>query len=136
MFHTLWSLGWKPLEGWGSWRIPDTVRRSETFDMVRDLERLLMHRLWEALWGQQLRRLEQRRPRHFEGMRGGVLKDVFNAVVAKHRDAVDYTLLLGALAGATWTADGAFCCLLRKDPHCPYCGQGVVEDEDHLFWGC
>ena len=77
-----------------------------------------------------MRNLEQRRPRQFEGMRGEVLKDVLNDALAKH------TLLMGALAGATWTADRALRRGLRKDPHCPYCGRGVVEDEDHLFWGC
>ena len=62
VFHTLWSLGWKPLEGWWSWQLADTM---EPFDMVRDPERILMHRrrLREALRGQQLRNLEQRRPR-------------------------------------------------------------------------
>ena len=129
----MWGLGWKPLEGWWSWQLPDEV---EPFDMVRDPERPLMHRLREALRGQQLRNLEQRRPRQFQGMRGEVLKDVLNAALAKHTDALERTLLLGALAGATWTAELAFRRGLRKDPHCPYCGQGVVKDEDHLFWGC
>ena len=104
--------------------------------MVRDPERVLMHRLREALRGQQLRSLEHRQLRQFEGMRGEVLKGVLNDALAKHTDALERTLLMGALAGATWTADRAFRRGLRKDPHCPYCGQGVVEDEDHLFWGC
>ena len=69
-------------------------------------------------------------------MRGEVLKDVLNDALAKHTDALESTLLMGAPAGATWTADRAFCRGLRVDPHCPYCGQGVVEDEDHLFWSC
>ena len=56
--------------------------------MVRGPERLVMHRLREALRGQQLRKLEQRRPRQFEGMRGEVLKDVLNAAPAKHTDVL------------------------------------------------
>ena len=95
-----------------------------------------MHRLREALRGQQLRKLEQRRPRQFEGMRGEVLKDVLNAALAMHTDSLERTLLQGALTGATWTADRAFRRGLRTDPHCPYCGTGVTEDENHLYWGC
>ena len=72
--------------------------------MVSDPEQVLMHRLREALRGQQLRNLGQRRPRQFEGMRGEVLKDVLNDALAKHADALERTLLMGALAGATWTA--------------------------------
>ena len=104
--------------------------------MVRDPERVLMHRLREALRGQQLRHLEQRRPRQFEGLRGEVLNDVLNDALAKHVDALERTLLMGALAGATWTADRAYRRGLRTDPNCPYCGLGVVEDQDHLLWGC
>ena len=116
VFRTMWGLGWKPLEGWWSWQLPDEV---EPFDMVHDPEQELKHRLREALRGQQLRNLEQRRPRQFEGMRGEVLKDVLNDALAKHADALERTLLMGALAGATLTAERAFRRGLRKQPECP-----------------
>ena len=51
-------------------------------------------------------------------------------------EGVERTLPLGAVAGATWTADRAFRHGLRTNPHCPFCGKGRTEDEDHLYWEC
>ena len=116
VFRTMWGLGWKPLLGWWNCQLPDEL---EPFDIVRDLEWVLMHRLREAVRGQQVRNVEHRRPRQFEGMRGEVLKDVLNDAQAKHRDALERTLLMGALAGAKWMVNRAFRRGLRKDPQCP-----------------
>ena len=104
VFHTTWDLGWKALEGWWLWQLPDEL---EPLDMVRDSEPKMMHRLQEALRGQQLRALEQRRPRQYEGMLGVVLKDVLNKKLGDYPEGLERTLLLGAEAGATWTADRA-----------------------------
>ena len=48
----------------------------------------------------------------------------------------DESMLRGALAGAIWTPNGAHRQGLRPDDRCPYCPQGVWEDEEHLLWQC
>ena len=121
------------MEGWWLWQLPDEL---EPLDMVRDPEPKMMHRLSEALRGQQLRAPEQRHPRQFDLMHGVVLKDVLNKKLKDYPEGLERTLLLGAVAGAAWTSDRAFRRGLRHDPHCPYCGAEVTEDEDHLFWAC
>jgi len=94
----------------------------------------LMHRVRDPLRGQQLRKLYQHRPRQCDGMR--VLKDVLNKQLHKYPDGVEHTLLLGAIAGATWTADRAHLQGLRTVPQCQYREGCENVDEDHLSWRC
>ena len=78
---------------------------------------------WQA--GRQLRALEQRRPRQYEGLRGEVLKDILQKRLEEYPEGSERTLLLGAPAGATLTADRACRRGLRDTPHCPplLCGR-------------
>ena len=43
-------------------------------------------------------------------------------------------MLRGVLAAALWTSHRAHRRGLKPDDRCPYCTQGVLEDEDHLLW--
>ena len=97
-FRTVSNLGWTATEGWWKWQLPDD---SEPLDMVSEPMSRLMHRVREALRGQQLRQLELCRPRQFEGMKGEVLKDVLNKQLSKYPDGVERSLIPGAIAGAT-----------------------------------
>ena len=79
--------------------------------------------------------MERRRPRQFEGVEGGVIKEPVNAYLATCSPAVKRSLLMGVLTGATWTADRAHRRRLWGSARCPYCDdQGASEDEDHLLW--
>ena len=104
--------------------------------MVSEQMSRLMHRVQVALPGQQTRQLELSRPRQFEGMRGEVLKDVWNKQLSKSPDGVVRTLILGAIAGATWTADRAHRRGLRTTAHCLYCESSIDEGKRHLLWKC
>uniref|UniRef100_A0A7S1NIQ5 Uncharacterized protein n=1 Tax=Eutreptiella gymnastica TaxID=73025 RepID=A0A7S1NIQ5_9EUGL len=131
--RTVTNLGWRAIDRWWKWQLPDDP---EPLDMVCEPVSKLMHRVQEALREQQLRQLELRRPRQFEGMKGEVLKDVLNKQLVNYPDGVERALLLGAIAGATWTADTAHRRGLRTTAQCLYCEDGTNEDEDHLFWKC
>ena len=61
---------------------------------------------------------------------------MLNRKLEAYLEGVERTLPLGAVAGETWTADQAFRCGLRTDTHCPRCGKGTTEDEDHPFLQC
>ena len=40
------------------------------------------------------------------------------------------------MAGAVWTQDRAHRAGLEASADCPFCGGGVLEDDQHLWWQC
>ena len=80
-----------------------------------------MHVAREALRTRALQDLELRRPRQFEGVGEGVMKEPVNEYMQSCKTQVKMSLLLGVLTGALWTADRANRRGLRSGAACPYC---------------
>ena len=78
--------------------------------------------------------LGRRRPRTFGGMGARLDKDPTLLEPNLCATELDKSMLKGVVVAALWTADRACWRGLRLDDRCPYCDQGVPEDEDHLLW--
>ena len=48
------------------------------------------------------------------------MKDVLNQDLSEYPQGLERTLLLGAVAGSTWTAERVFRRKLHDTPECPY----------------
>ena len=97
-------LGWTPIEGWWTWRL---LGEDEPVRLAQDPESRNMHVARESMRNACLGRLEHRRPRQFEGVGGGVIKEPVNAYLATCAPSIKKSLLMGVLTGATWMADRA-----------------------------
>ena len=92
------------------------------------------HVLRESLWETQLAALEKRRPRTFGGMGARLERTLMRSDITTFDTKLDKSLFPGVLVGAIWTGDRAHRRGLRRDDRCPYCPQGV-EDEEHVHGG-
>ena len=100
----------------------------------RDKE-AMEHRIRTALRHEQLRRLEERRPRTFMGVAAGIDIKATKAYVTEKADGeLSKSLIRGWTAGAMWTADRVHRRGLRETPICPYCSDNQIEDEMHAIW--
>ena len=126
-------LGWHNMRGWWQWSLPNG---GTVVHLVHAPKEYVEHLFREALRESQLTALEKRRPRIFGGMGACLDRSLTMSDIATCDTELDKSLLRGAMAGGICTADKAHRRGLRLDSDCPYCLQGVREDEDHLLWWC
>ena len=131
--HEFRKLGWRCRRGWWQWTMP---RTGWAVHLAHAPKEYVEHLFRESLMESQLAVLEKRRPRPFGGMAARLNRDLTLSELAMCAIELDKSLLMGALAGAIWTADRPHRRRLRPDDYCPYCTKGVREDRDHLLWWC
>ena len=122
----------KPARMW-QWSLP---RTGTVVHLVHSPKEYVEHLFRELLRETQPAELEKRRPRTFGGMGARLERTLTLSDIATCDTQLDKSLLRGVLAGAIWTADRAHQRGLRPDNRCPYCPQGVRDDEEHLLWWC
>ena len=127
------QLGWQSLRSWWQWCVPHS---GTVVHVVHAPKEYVEHLFRESLKEDQLASLEKRRPRIFRGMGPRLKRMLTLSDIAMCDTELDKPLLRGALAGDIRTADRAHGRGLRPDDRCPYCPQGVREDEEHLLWRC
>lgn len=132
VLQTVRRLGWESVQGWWKWNLPG---EAEALSLHVDAWPLVQHRVRECLRRHALAALEARRPNTFQGVRGGLDYYATRLRLSESRNALEKSLLRGALAGATWTACRAYKHGLRADSTCPFCHTGD-EDEFHVYWQC
>ena len=124
------KLGWCTTRGWWQ-RVPPG--KKEAVHLVHADKGYVEHLFRESIREHQLGTLEARRPRTFGSM--GARLDRGLTLLALNLCAMELnkSMLRGVVAAALWTSDRAHCRGLKPDDRCPYCTQGVPEDEDHLL---
>lgn len=129
---SLKQLGWVPLDGWWRWRIGDTEQLDLRVAPVGEVQ----HTVRASLHLLLMRRLKARRPLTFDGAEAGINGTATRAWLQQQQPELDRGCLRGLLTGATWTATRVHARGLRASADCPYCAQGIAEDEIHLVWCC
>ena len=129
-FH---KLGWRTARGWWQWVLPGT---KAAVHVVHADKGYVEHLFREFIREHQLATLEGRRPHTFGGMGAPLDRYLILLVLNLCATELDKSMMRGALAAALRTSDRAYWRGLRLDDRCPYCAQGVPDDEDHLLWWC
>ena len=126
------KLGWKPTSGWWAWEVPDQEREVH-FVYNGPLE--VGHVVRQSMRHIALAALEKRRPRQYAGLGWGPDRPTLWKVMETFKTERELSLVRHIVAGAVWTGGRANKRGLSQDAPCPYCGEGL-EDEEHIFWVC
>ena len=136
------KLGWRTARGWWQWIPPGKkeavhlVHADKGVHLVHADKGYVEHSFRESIREHYLGTLEERRPRTFGGMGAQLDRDLTLLALNLCATELDKSMLRGVLAAALCTSDRAHRRGLRPDDRCPYCAQGVPQDEYHLLWWC